>query len=141
MTRTLRFATSLLALAACGSQPGSADSGADAGSCSASLQTGCAPDTKCTVRPDTGASVCGPKGNSVAYSICAVDPDCIGGTTCLDLPAGGATFEGGQRCRPLCNPATGAHLACSLGGTCELVDRNDPTVGFCARKAGTDGGP
>ena len=112
----------------------------DAGPCSASAQTGCSPDTKCTVRPDTGASVCGALGSSVAYALCAADADCIGGTTCLNLPAGNATFEGAQRCRPLCNPMTSAHLACSLGGTCELVNRTDATVGFCARKLSADGG-
>jgi hypothetical protein len=140
MTRPLFVAFGLLLFVnACGPQPGPADAGSTA--CSPVLQTGCASDAKCTVRPDTGASACGPKGASGSYALCAADAECISGTICLSLPAGNAAFEGGQRCRPLCNPMTGAHLACSLGGTCELVDRTDPSVGFCARPTGADGGP
>lgn len=129
----------LLSLAACGAPPGPADSGI-AEPCSPTAQTGCQADAKCTVRPDTGASVCGPKGSLGAYAICGADTECIAGTTCIAIPAGMTAFEDGQRCRPLCNPMTGAHLACSLGGTCELVNRTDPAVGFCVRKAGHDGG-
>ncbi len=137
MTRSLMILM-LLCVAACGSLPGPADSGVDAGPCSPSTQTGCDTDSKCTVKPDTGAPVCGPKGNSVAYASCAADPECIAGTTCNAVPAGNPTFEGGQLCRPLCNPMTGAHLACALGGTCEVVDVADRSIGFCVRKA--DGG-
>ena len=141
MIRSFRYLM-LLSVVACGSLPGPADSGVDsgvdAGPCSPSMQTGCAADSKCTVRPDTGAPTCGPKGNSVAYASCAADPECIAGTTCNTAPAGNGTFERGQRCRPFCNPMTGGHLACALGGTCELVDTVDNSIGFCVRKA--DGG-
>ncbi len=139
--RPLCFASLLLSLVACGALPAPVDAGVDAGPCIASTQTGCSAETKCTVRPDTGASVCAGKGSLVAYAICAADTECVGGTTCMTVPAGNATYEDGQRCRPLCNPMMGAHLACTLGGTCELVNRTDPTVGFCVRKAGNDGGP
>ena len=74
---------------------------------------------------------------AAAYAACVSDSDCVAGTTCINLPPN-AEFLGGQTCKPLCNPPTQAHLACALGGTCEVVDTAARDFGFCARKA--DGG-
>ncbi len=135
---TLLCLTALLA--ACGS-PSTDDAGtADAGPCSPSLQTGCAAAQKCSIRPDNGQPTCVAAGALAAYAPCSADTDCAAGTFCVNPPAN-APYESGQTCHPFCNPSTGAHLACSLGGTCELVDHFDQTIGFCARAAGSDGGP
>jgi hypothetical protein len=135
MKTKLAFGAMLL-LVACGApaQPGFVD----AGPCVPSLQTGCASDSKCTIRADNGTPVCGPKGPAVAFADCSSDSQCIAATACFVVPGGNPSFEGGQRCLPICNPTTSAHLACELGGTCELVDKADNTIGFCVRKA--DGG-
>ena len=141
MTRYLLAALALMGCA-CGAQPGSPDGGAqDGGPCDAPTQTGCAAGLKCTIRPDNGLQVCGPAGSALAYAPCTLDAECIGGTACLNVPSGAAGYELGQRCRPVCDPTLMAHLACALGGTCELVDHFDSTVGFCVRTLGADGGP
>jgi hypothetical protein len=132
-----------LAFLACGQPESKPDAGVDAGGpCSPLGQTGCAASDKCTIRPDNGQPTCTAQGALAAYAPCAADTDCVAGTTCINLPAS-AAYESGQRCHPLCNPPTQAHMACALGGTCEVVDTAARDFGFCARAkadGGTDGG-
>jgi hypothetical protein len=132
--------TSLLIITACGAANDAADSGIDAGPCSPSLQSGCGTGQKCSIRPDNGLPTCVASGALTAYTGCTADTDCVSGTSCQNIPAMNG-FEGGQTCHPFCNPTTQAHLSCSMGGSCELVDRSDSTIGFCVRPAATDGGP
>lgn len=132
--------TTVVFTAACGAPSDTADSGVDAGPCSPTAQSGCGSGQKCSVRPDTGQPICIASGALASYATCAADTDCVSGTTCLNIPALNG-FEGGQTCHPFCNPSTQAHLTCSMGGNCELVDTHDSTIGFCVRKAATDGGP
>ena len=121
----------------CGSATEHPDAGVDAGLCSPLSQTGCGAAEKCTLRADNGQPSCSPAGAGLAYSACSADSECTGGTTCTVLPPN-AAFEGGQTCHPLCNPPTQAHLACAMGGTCEVVDSAARDFGFCARAK--DGG-
>ncbi|MFT3835744.1 MAG: hypothetical protein QM723_01955 [Myxococcaceae bacterium] len=132
--------TTFVLTAACGAATNGADSGVDAGPCSPSLQSGCGSGEKCSVRPDTGQPLCLAAGALTAFTTCAADTDCVSGTICLNTPAMNG-FEGGQTCHPFCNPSSQAHLACSQGGSCELVDTHDSSIGFCVRPAASDGGP
>jgi hypothetical protein len=128
-----------LAFLACGQPSSQVDSGTDAGGpCNPASQSGCGANEKCTLRLDNGQPGCAAKGAATAYAPCSADSECVAGTTCITLPAS-LGFETGQVCHPVCTPPTQAHLACAMGGTCEVVDTAATDYGFCARPK-SDGG-
>jgi len=111
------------------------------GPCDPNAQTGCGAGQKCSLNMATGMPACAAVGTKAAFATCANDGECRGGTICINNDKTSSTFQTGQFCLPFCDPATQAHLSCSAGGSCELVDTVDSTVGFCVLPAATDGGP
>jgi hypothetical protein len=130
----------LLALSACGQATMTPiDSGSNA-TCDTKMQSACGSGQKCSINLSDGTPHCTTSGSKTAYDACANDGECIAGTTCVNTPAN-SMFLGGQVCHPLCDPSTSAHLSCTLGGTCEIQDLVETTIGFCVLPVPADGGP
>jgi hypothetical protein len=134
MSRVLCVAL-LLSLSACSGTTEAPDAGpADPGPCNPVAQSGCDSGQKCTIRLDTGLPTCSAAGAGAAYAPCSSDSDCAAGTACLSAtPQPG--YDGTQSCRPFCDPATQAHLACPQGGRCDFIDTHAEGIGFCEREA------